>query len=130
MILQMTVLIVLLLAPLTALAEYRALRILGPENVPVPDSHQPAIIDTVYSPSVTRDHAGQLVMAFGVGIYCNSGQVYTDSIALAKTPDDGKTWRFDRWLVLGPSWVCHTPLSSWPPGTQWQFNDPHIWMAS
>jgi hypothetical protein len=130
MILQMTVLIVLLLSPVTALAEDRALRIIGPEHVPVPNSHQPAIIDTVYSPSVTRDHAGQLVMAFGVGIHCNDGQVYTDSIALAKTPDGGKTWRFDRWLILGPSWVCHVPLSWWPPHTQWQYNDPHIWMAS
>jgi hypothetical protein len=129
MILQMTVLIVLLLAPVTALAQSRALRILGPEHVPVPDSHQPAIIDTVYSPSVMRDHSGQLVMAFGVGIRCNGGNAYTDSIALAKTPDNGTTWHFDRWLILGPSWVCHVPLSWWPIGVRWQFNDPHIWMA-
>ncbi len=129
MILQMTVLIVLLLAPVTALAQSRALRILGAENIPVPGSHQPAIIDTVYSPSVTRDHAGQLVMAFGAGILCNGGQVYVDSIGLARTPDGGGTWVFDRWLILGPSWVCHTPLSVWPPGTQWQFNDPHLWLA-
>jgi hypothetical protein len=130
MILQMTVLIVLLLSPVTALAQSRAFRILGPEHVPVPDSHQPAIIDTVYSPSVMRDHAGQLVMAFGVGIHCNGGQVYADSIGLARTHDGGATWVFERWLILGPSWVCHTPLSVWPPGTQWQFNDPHLWLAS
>ena len=41
--------------------------------------------------------------------------------------DEGKTWYFDRWLILGPASACHTPLSKWPDGFQWQFNDPYLW---
>ena len=78
-------LIASVLLPTPVLAEYRAVRLFGPEIVPVPDAYRPAVVDTVYSPSLARDSAGNLVMAFGVGILCNGGQAYTDSIALART---------------------------------------------
>jgi hypothetical protein len=99
-----------------------AVPLIRPDHVPVPTSlGRGARVVSVYSPALTRFN-GQLVMAFGVSVYCLGDSVAADSIALATTPDEGATWRFNRYLLVPAPSACV------PGGAIVQYNDPFIWV--
>ena len=111
-----------------ALAQ-QAIPILDISQVPPPASLSGSWVMSVYSPAVTRWH-GELVMTFGVSVYCQNGVVAADSIAVAQTNDNGQTWHFSRYLITPPAEACSQPLGWWPAGFLWEFNDPYIWVEA
>ena len=92
-------------------------------DIPPPASNPGSWVQGVYSESVVYSRANKMYyMFFGVSVYCNSGNVARDSIALAHSAD-GLSFTFDRYLIEPNSDVC-SPSRVIPATEILQLNDP------